>query len=372
MDANILYSHAILAFIARVKQMLKSILTAEVRVVVRSDRFQIGLSSYPLKIVIIEHQKILGYFNPGSYELGLNKQMMGASPTLLANLLRHELAHYLTWIKHGDHIPHHGKEYHDLCRLYGWGPDVYAATIEESLDDISIAVDEDGDRILSKIKKLLALATSQNQHESELATIKSNELLLKYNLSERELYRDPEGTDEELLLKRIFKHHKTSAKTHAIAQILRTFFVETVYSRGSDYVYLEIFGKKSNVAIAEYVGFFLENEFDRLWEHARNTQIGLKGLASKNSFYYGIAKGYCQKIEALNQMGGSEQTHGLIMIQNDLKEAAKMPYPSVRQTVSRNRHCPKAAQLGTQAGRNLQIKQGIEKGHPSGLCISMK
>jgi len=371
MDTNILYSHAIVAFIARARQLLKTILAKEVGIAVRQTRFCIGLSTYPLKIVIIEHHKTLGYFDPAVLEIGLNKQMMRAPPKLLTDLLRHELAHYLTWIKYGNQVLPHGREYHELCRQYGWGADVYAATIEESLDDIPIAEDDDGDRVLSKIKKLLALATSHNQHESELATIKSNELLLKYNLSEREIYRGLEENDEEMLLKRIFKQQKTSPKIHAIAQILRTFFVETVYSRGDDFVYLEIFGKKSNVAIAEYVGTFLEKEFDRLWEDARSKQASLKGLASKNSFFYGVARGYCQKIEALNQMGGNEQTHGLIMIQKDLKEASKLAYPSLRQTVSKSRHCSEAAHLGSEAGKNLHIKHGVEEGRSSGLCIQL-
>ncbi len=366
METNILYSQAILAFIARLKGCVKAILTTEVGFSVRGDRFSVGRSTYPLKIVIIEHRKTLGYFDSNTYEIGVNKQMMQASPKVLNDLLRHELAHYLMWIRYGNMAPHHGKEFHALCLSYGWGPEVYEATIDLAQDDLPIGVDENGDKILSKIKKLLALATSQNQHESELATLKSNELLLKYNLSEREFYRGDASDDEEMLLKRIIKAKTISAKVSAIAQIVRTFFVETVFHPCREHTYLEVFGKKSNVAIAEYVALFLENEFERLWEDIKKQRSDLKGIASKNSFFRGIAKGYCQKIEALNQMADSEQKHGLVLIQNELKIASKMAYQRLSKTVSRYRQCEEAAQLGAAAGRKLHIKQGVEAHGASG------
>ena len=123
--------------------------------------------------------------------------------------------------------------------------------------------------------------------------IKSQQLLLKHNIESKYIGSED---DEKIFLKRIMKQKRENAKMRAIAKILETFFVSTVYSRAGDFTYLEILGNAVNIEIAEYVANVLHCELDKLWNQAQQL-ANLKGTIAKNSFFLGLAKGYCNKIQ---------------------------------------------------------------------------
>ena len=54
-----------------------------------------------------------------------------------------------------------------------------------------------------------------------------------------------------------------------IAIILETFFVNPVYRRAGDFIYLEILGNAVNIEIAEYVADVLHYELEKLWKQAQ-------------------------------------------------------------------------------------------------------
>jgi hypothetical protein len=130
----------------------------------------------------------------------------------------------------------------------GWGEEIYKASV--CLENENQACEIVESSIFRKVQKLMALATSSNKNEAEQAMIKSQQLLLKYNIESK--YIDGED-DEKIFLKRIMKQKKENAKMRSIATILETFFVNVVYSRAGDFIYLEILGNAVNIEIAEYV-----------------------------------------------------------------------------------------------------------------------
>lgn len=121
---------------------------------------------------------------------------------------------------------------------------------------------------MRKVQKLMALATSSNEHEAQQAMIKSQQLLLKHNIDFRNI---EDGEDEKIFLKRIMKQTKKNAKMRSIAQILGTFFVNIVYNRREGFTYLEVVGSATNVEIAEYVATTLEHKLDALWDQTKNS-----------------------------------------------------------------------------------------------------
>ncbi len=100
---------------------------------------------------------------------------MHCSRQQLHDVIRHELAHYLTFINHGAQAPSHGAEFRALCAQMGWGEEVYKATT--CLDGGRNAPDIEESGVFRKVQKLMALATSSNKNEAELAMIKSQQLL---------------------------------------------------------------------------------------------------------------------------------------------------------------------------------------------------
>jgi hypothetical protein len=351
----IVYSEKIGELIGKIKFILKNILTQEVKLKVRGDRFydKTGRYSYPVKIVIFNHGNKLGYFDADFLELGFHESVFFSSNEELSNLIRHEIAHYLTYIEYGGGFFPHGREFRSVCMGLNWGKEVYAAKIslEESpsLNKSSIS---------RKIEKLLALSSSSNTHESTSALIKSRELLLKHNM-ERSF-----ENKEQIYLKRIIKSKRKSAKMEAIAHILETFFVSTIFNSTKEYVYLEIIGSAVNTEIAEYIGATLDIELERLWALS-----GLKGVTEKNSFFLGIAKGYFKKMQDLKNQYSQETTGALMVIENQLTLFKSILYPHLSQSKSFRKHSPTASSLGELIGKSLEFKKGIKQAHKTSFLL---
>lgn len=360
----IIYSKKIIRFINEIKSVIKDILSKEVFLKVVRDRFydRRQQSSYPIKVVIYNNKSMLGYFDSDFYELGFHESLMHASREQLHNVIRHELAHYVTFINYGVAIQPHGAEFRAFCQQMSWGEEVYRATVclesERALSDVEES------SIFRKVKKLMALATSSNEHEAELAMIKSQQLLLKHNIESQYIDDD----DEKIVLKRIMKQKKENAKMRCIANILETFFVSTVYSRGGEFTHLEILGSSVNIEIAEYVASVLHSELDKLWNQAQKC-ANLKGMIAKNSFFLGLARGYCNKIQALKREYSGNETNALMVIEKKLVDAKAMVYQRLSSGRSNGSYCPESSKLGEQMGRQLNINPAINSSSNSSVAL---
>ena len=335
---NLLYSETICLFLKKVKKEAQAILKNEMALKCGIRRFWVKNIGYPFHFVVFEHPTKMGYFDSEMYEIGVNKCFLFEPDENLKDLLRHELAHYLTFITYGPSAPHHGKEFHHICALYGWKTEVARATVPPSKQKQSL-------RILEKVQKLFALSNSHHAHEAQLAMLKARELLLKYHLN-----HVPEDNDE-MEIHRLFKQKRSSMKLQAIASILKHFFIYPVFNHGKGCVYLEIFGDPINVEIAIYVGHFLEKELEKLWKNSH-----LKGLRAKNSFFRGIANGYDEKMKP-----SASQEQAVISLENQLVKAASKAYPHLSMTFSRSYVDVKATQLGKDRGKKLMIRPGLRE-----------
>lgn len=353
----IVYSRKIIQFIHEIKSVVKDVLSREVRLKVTTDRFYNREQniSYPIKIVIYNNKSMLGYFDPNFYELGFHECLMHSSPKQLHDIIKHELAHYVTFITYGEGVQTHGAEFRTFCLSMGWGEDVYkATTCLEGGQDAAI-IEESS--ILRKVQKLMALATSSNKNEAEQAMIKSQQLLLKHNMESKYIGSEDE---EKIFLKRIMKQKKDSAKMRAIARILETFFVNVVYNRGGGYIHLEIVGNAVNIEIAEYVSDFLHDELENLWDQAQRF-ANLRGMVAKNSFFMGLAKGYSDKIQALKREYNTEVSSALMVIEKKLVDAKAMVYKRLSSTKSSGSYCQASSSLGEMMGRKLNINPAVSK-----------
>ena len=339
-SSMILYSEKIITFIKGAKKALKEILENEVRLRVFRDRFYFGSYSYPIHIVIYQSKNVLGYFNAPFYEIGINEVLLNAPLDELKNILRHEMAHYLTYIKYGSDPMPHGDEFNECCKKYGWGKEVSKSSICVE----KLKIDTKKEAVFRKVQKLMALSTSRSKNEAEIAMLKSRELLLKQNLSSTPFEEAP------FVLLRVFKQKRKTAKMDAIAKILETFFVSVVYHKVSDGIYLEILGEKASVEVAVYVANVLDIEFEKLWERAP-----LKGKIAKNSFFIGIAKGFCDKV----QFEKNEIKNALMVVEGKLSHAKQLAYKRLSSVTSALKSSHEASQLGQKAGRDLKIHPAV-------------
>jgi len=355
-DKQLLYSQAIISFLRKIKKQAREILRDEVGAKVGKSRFTISSYTYPLNIVVFENPRHLGYFDADIYEIGIHKiLMLSHNKEQLSAILRHEIAHYLTFIRYGTSVEDHGKEFRKTCRKCGWEKDVYGASTKGTEIDMPSSLSTSALSLTRKIQKLLALGSSSNHHEAELATIKSQELMVKYNISKAEKLLDDD--DDEMMVKRVLQHKRYSAKLEAMTTILRTFFVFPVINSGKSCVYLEVFGDPCNVITAEYVAAFLDKELENLWLSKKREKRMPKGLASKNSFFRGVAEGFCNKIKEQASKDTEKNSKALTVLTKDLERRVPMAYPRLRKRNSKHRHCSQGAALGNKVGKELQIRK---------------
>ena len=352
----LLYSKKIIRFLNEIKAILKNVLSKEVGLKVIGDRFYDRRleCSYPIKAVIFNNKRMLGYFDPHFYEIGFHECLMHANKELLQDIIRHELAHYITYINYGDTVEMHGNEFKAICVRMGWRSEVQKATL--CFDDHVHTPQAEENNVLRKVQKLLALTTSSNKHEAEQAMIKSQQLLLKHNIDFRNV---EDEDDEKIFLKRIMKQKKENAKMRSIAIILETFFVNTIYKKQEGCIYLEVIGSATNVEIAEYVANTLQHQLDFLWNQTKKQQPNLKGTIAKNSFFLGVAQGYCNKINFLKRQYDTNTSNALMIIEKKLQDAKSMIYQRLTKGKSNARYCSKSSWLGEQAGKALNINPAV-------------
>ena len=351
----LVYSKKIIQFIEEIKRSIKEILSKDLGLTLREDFFSNPERNcfYRISVVIYNDRNMLGYFDPNLYELGFHERLMYVNKNQLHNIIRHELAHYLIFIRYAYPVAAHGVEFRHFCRQVGWGEDVYNATIDlnDNLNEKNI---EESD-VFRKVQKLMALSTSSNQNEAEAAMIKSQQLLLKHNIESSYIHKD---NDEKVFLKRIMEQTQITMKMRAIASILSAFFVTIVFIRKKNGVHLEIAGSAVNIQIAEYVANILENKFEDLWNQTKKKHK-LKGKTAKNSFFEGIAMGYLDKINAFKKSYYTDVSNALMVIEKQLQEVKSMIYKDLTSLRSQISYCEESALLGELAGKQLDINPGI-------------
>lgn len=346
-----IYDSTSIAFIQKSESFLKEILE-KAGIKVRTSRFEFNRYLFPINIVVFEGKE-WGHFNAPYLQIGLNRKLIYlAKDSVVRDIIKHELAHYLTYIIYKDVKPH-GAEFHSVCEQFGFPKEVAEATLNIEEGNLSKEGDLQSERVLEKVKKLLSLAQSSNAHEAELATVKANDLLLRHNLDY------VKNSDEPIYMDRLLMRKRKDTKLSAIYSILKHFIVKPVISQGKDSCCLEVSGTLTNVKLAGYVANFLDKELDHLWEEVRR-EHNLKGIQAKNSFFYGVAEGFDQKMQ-LQKMNYSEADRkALVVVEKKLDFDTQMIYK--RLSSSRSGHQPdaEARGVGHSKGMNLTIRNAVE------------
>ncbi|HXH31018.1 MAG TPA: DUF2786 domain-containing protein [Bacteriovoracaceae bacterium] len=347
----LVYDSTTIAFIQKAEAILKEILT-KVGISVCRSRFELNNRLYPINVVAFEGQD-WGHFVPAYYQIGLNRKLTySAKDSVVRDILKHELAHYLTFILHGT-VSAHGREFKQLCEDFGFPPDVASATMNLDLSNLAKEGDLASERILSKVKKLFELASSSNTHEAELATLKANQLLLRHNL---DYLKDPQAP---VYLNRILIQPRKDAKIVAIYDILKHFIVKTVLSHGKDTCSLEVSGTHTNVTLASYVAEFLNRELDQLWATTK-VEHNLSGLRAKNSFFHGVAMGFDEKMSRSLETLNPEDKRALVVVQKQLTFDTQVIYKRLRSSRSSRLSDAEATAHGFVKGHSLTIRNAVE------------
>ncbi len=346
-----IYDSTSIAFIHKAEAFMKEILI-HAGIDVRKSRFAYQNYLYPINVVVFEGKEI-GHFNAPFLQIALNRKLIYlAKDSVVRDILKHEIAHYLTYIQYKEVKPH-GPEFHGVCQRFGFPKEVSDATMNLLESNLAKEGDIQSEKIIERVKKLLSLAQSSNAHEAELATMKANELLLRHNLDYLKDRVEPIYMDRLLMRKR------KDTKISAIYAILKHFIVKPVISQGKDSCCLEVSGSLTNVKLAGYIAHFLNQEIDSMWDQAKK-ENGFTGLQAKNSFFLGIAEGFNAKMTMSKHNYSDQDTKALLVVEKKLEIDTQSIYRRLSSTRSGHQTDYEASQAGHEKGLNLTIRNAVE------------
>lgn len=228
--------------------------------------------------------------------------------------------------------------------------------------------------ILDKIKKLLALANSSNEHEAKVASARAQELLVKYNLTMQDVDNVSHKYTEEMVET---GRKRAATEWKYIQSLLREFFfIEIVHTKkpiytgdiaqdmfgpqGYKFCYV-MFGQPHNIEVAKYVRDFLTHAFKNSFKAYRKEHNAPAG--SRQSYYYGLYQGLHEQLTQARQ--GVEQETGLVVVPDADLEKHINDVLSGALTKSQSRatlNDKQAAMAGYEQGKEMRIAKGLGGG----------
>jgi Protein of unknown function (DUF2786)/SprT-like family len=231
--------------------------------------------------------------------ISLSRRLVHHHPwDAVRDVLFHEMAHQLAEEGLGaGHEPPHGPVFRRACALLRANPDA-SGRFPTLRQRMARAGENNGDRVLRRITKLMALSESANRHEAEAAMVKARELMARHHLAQ--LPRNRPGDFFSVFLGHPALRH--FREVYHLAGILTDFyFVQGIWvpayvlGKGKMGKVLEISGTRTNVEIAAYVHGFVEGFIHTRWQRY-NREKGLNRYR-KTDFAVGILQGFRSKLE---------------------------------------------------------------------------
>lgn len=258
----------------------------------------------PPILTISMNTKQMGSWSAVDRTLTLSHYLIAEYPwATTLQVLKHEMAHQICSEINGREDAGHGSLFREACARLGLDPAFHrsSADLAEGLQAMppGSTSTRQGRHIIDKVRKLLALGGSDNEHEAALAVRRATELLARHRL-------DFEALAEEAKLE-----HRTintgiqtlPAHRRTICAILEACFSVRVICaslydphKNVSLRTIEVLGREEQVAIAEHCYHFLENRLQTLWNKNRSSFTG-SGRIAKKSYYLGLLAGFRQTLQ---------------------------------------------------------------------------
>ena len=244
----------------------------------------------PPVIVLADSAQRLGQWVRATRRLELQRRLVldRPWPEVLA-VLEHEMAHqFVDEVLAARDETAHGATFRRVCEERGIDARAHGAPIARG--------DDSGDdRTIDRIRKLLALAGSANQHEAEAAMKRAHELMLRYNLEQL-----PQRRELEVRHLGEPRRRANAVEAEIIGLLSELFFVDAISIpvyvprtglRGRVY---EIAGTLANVEMACHVYAFLLATADRLWR-ANRGDARVRSGRDRVPYQTGVIRGFREK-----------------------------------------------------------------------------
>lgn len=341
-------------------------LKKEIRSIFYTHRIDLQIPN----IIIDDNGKRWGSWNSDTRTIYISKKLIVYySWDSVIETLKHELAHLLVdEYYQGRESSPHGEEFKQACIKLGTSAKARASDADMGAPLDKRTLNTQSSSILEKIKKLLELSKSMNEHEASQAMNKANDLILKHNISMHDMHSNPEYS-YRIIGKQ--KKRKSSEEIKICNILQEFFFVEYIITPSFDaknnehLSVIEILGTNENLDMAEYVFNFLLHQSDFLWERHK-TLTNVKGIVHKKSYIHGVLDGFQNSLRSERQKSHSKEI--IKIIDSELKTFFKLRYPKIRKTSRKGVSMDyDSYQKGKSDGQNVRIFKPLGNFKFSGL-----
>lgn len=306
-------------------------------------------------ITLSQSQAVLGRWHASPRRIEISLEHIKTDLWLeVMETLRHEMAHqYVSEVLRPSQEAPHGSAFRHACRRLRCTPQSRGPTGGQP--ELS------NEPLLRRLRKVLSLASSPNEHEAQAAVKKAQRLLLEYNIDLVELDQQRDFTSRAL---GAVKGRRASYELW-LAQILQAFFFVQVLwvpsyraEADKDGSVLQVYGTPTNLAMASYVYDYLTTLLERLWM-AYKEQHQVPGNRHRRGFFAGVLEGFHTKLQAETQQITKAAT---LVWQGDgrLQEYYRYMNPHVRTRQGRGVQINDAYQHGLEEGQRVSIHRPLE------------
>jgi hypothetical protein len=217
------------------------------------------------------------------------------------------------------------------------------------------------EEVMSKIKKLMRLATSPVEAEARLAMEKAAFLLEKYSLTLEECQTEEQIAEQMIRFDLVGRTEK-SVMWEAILGfgIAKCFDVDVVRIKDWNGWKLALMGTKPDVDMATYFITYLR----RIVGRTVDTQNDVRGISEKNTFAHGMVTQIIQRLELLykkrQEIKTSDSLALTVVKQDQVSKFKKQNFPhtAVRK-VSPLRGTRSSWEKGKAAGDKVSLGRAI-------------
>lgn len=306
----------------------------------------------PPVIALMDASTRLGVWDRKHRQIRLSEALIrDHSWGVVLEVLKHEMAHQFVDEALGKaHEPPHGTTFRQVCDRLHIRPDATGLPLAPQMAP-------ERDRMMRKIRGLLALAGSHEPHEAETAMRTAHRLMAKHHI---DTVQDPDRAFHFRQIgspkKRFQAHEKALASLLSAHFFVSSLFV-TAWHNGDTARALEICGTPANLDTASYVYDFVNNAAERLWR-AHKSSHAVASNRDRRRFLFGVVGGFHDK---LSQQTADLEQAGLVLV----TDPQLMAYTTGRH--GRIRHTRRSVtvnaswEAGRSEGRKLVLHRPITK-----------
>jgi hypothetical protein len=315
-----------------------------------------------------------GNWSRAKREISLRRHLVLNYPwDSIRDVLLHEMAHQIAQQLFGASAQtSHGPAFKQACAILGIDA-VASAHYKPLQERLLTDTANHRDRCMIRIKKLLALAESQNRYEAEAAMLKAHELIAKYNVD----ISNQEDNHDFLSIfigEPALRHPK---EEYFLANLIQDFY----FIRGlwvSAYVVekekmgrvLEISGSVENIKLAGYVYDFIRHYIDSQWLLYNRTKEFNR--YNKSDFAVGVIEGFRSKLTSHTRINRKMKNYLALVRSTDslLEHYFSHKYPhtvNIRKKVSHQNET--ILNDGKKLGKQLVITKGVSGRNAGGLRL---